>query len=175
MSEDLLIKANSVLTVFMSFTDLCQFYWNSYKPLVQTFQWKNIFFNFYSFNNIFSLTMTAAAQKVMSLAKPLSQMKAIMGNKKKSFLHPDRLPFSPLFLSSNTLRGKQVLFNPHLALALPVTWCQALLMSQDPLEHPIYSGNVFLSNLLLPWLKWWPLVAGGVRTSIHGAQQPWNV
>lgn len=102
--------------------------------------------------------MTAAAQKVMSLAKPLSQMKAIMGNKNKSFLHTDRLPFSPLFLSSNTLRGKWAVFN------LPGPGPACNLMSGSFPRH-LLTSNLQCKHLPLnspsPLVKMMPLSGWG--------------
>lgn len=72
-----------------------------------------IFQFFQSFHSIFPLNITADAQKSVSLAQPLSQVKTTMGNKNKTFPHTDGLPlFRSLFLSQNTLRTERAVFRP---------------------------------------------------------------
>ena len=94
-----------------------------------------------------------------------------MGNKNKSFHHPDGLPlFSPLFLSQNTLRAERAVFKS----AWPGTACSLAsgCFSTCYWTSSLWWKHLPVRSLPLPWLKWWPSVAVGVGTYIHDALQP---
>lgn len=124
---------------------------------------ESIFQFFQSFHNIFPVSITAAAQKAVSLAQPLSQMKTTMGNKNKTFPHTDGLPlFRSSFLSQNTLRTEWAIFKP----ICPSTTCSSVL-GCFPRHYWTPNFSIFPSELPLPWLKWWPSIAVGLGMCLN--------